>query len=282
MCEEDAESEDPCKEVTCGMDQICGVNPSSGMGQCHTDCSIIPAGDMIWSWPHNACISADLNECDGDGDCEEGYSCNADKICEEDIDEPEFKFVRIDDLSPVEYTNPNREDPGVDIDAVVLVKKGTGVSYYAVSVWGYARGDDQSGLKDNVAFDPSAALGRPDAFVNYPSNTDICNYYVEDPKTSSGPRVFTFVSLGGLGGWLILEMGAGIEAGDKLDVLEVSDCKLAHTNTSNGQTALIEKDGFKVQISMSDAASGKWNVVNQGTVTKGVLTTTITHAMVNP
>jgi|GEM_PF-1979960 len=272
----DSGTEDPCAGITCSTGQMCSANPSTGAGVCHTDCSKIDDG-FVWSWEHFACIPADIGGCERDADCEIGYVCDTyEGICVEGA--REFRFVRIDDLSPVEYNDTRKEDPGVDIDAVALKKKDTGAYFYAVRVAGYARGDGSSSIRDNFAFDPHAALGKPDAFVSYPTNTDTCHYYV-DPRAAV--KKYTFVSLGGLGGWLILEMGAAIEAGDILDVLEVSDCKLASTMSADGMTAVKEPDGFRVQISTSEAANGKWNVVNQGTVTKGILSTTITNAMVN-
>jgi len=277
-CEDDLIG-DPCDLVTplCASNQMCRVNPSTNEASCKPDCSKIESADeLVWSWENGgACINANVEECADDNECEEGYICNSNNMCEEGA--PKFKYVRIDDLSPAE-TSATKEDPGVDIDAVVLVKQGSGGTHYATRVAGYRRGDGDSTLKDNFAFDPQAAVGKPDSFVSYPTNTDTCHYYV-NPQAAK--KQYTFVSLGGVGGYLILEMGAVIETGDKLDVLEVSDCKLANTISSNGQTAVKEPEGFRVQISVSEKADGKWNFVNQGQVTKGILSTTISNSMLS-
>lgn len=145
---------------------------------------------------------------------------------------PSYEWVRIDDLSNA----TGGGDPGADIDAVVLVKSGQS-PVYATSVGSYAASPA------NVnANDPNQLLGAPDAFENYPDVTTC--------RVDMG-----FVSLGG-GGYITARMGAPIEQGDQLDVLEVGGCSYG--------TGTAFADAIRLQVSTSSDVNGSWVVVGEG------------------
>ena len=152
-----------------------------------------------------------------------------------------YLYVRIDDLS--EYADT--PDGGADIDALIL-KKSDGSQYFATSVEGFIFGNFGSA----ESLDPMDALGAPDAFYNYSSDdTSVCTIGTSDDRP--------FVSLGGEGGVLVVRMGAAIETGDTLTVLEVGGC-----NYGDGE-AIVEE--ISVQISVSyDIDSGQWVALGSG------------------
>lgn len=145
----------------------------------------------------------------------------------------DYKFILIEDLSATAG-----EDPGADIDAVVLIKDG--VSSYAEAPEEYSLADDSVPLRRNE-FD---AIGAPDAYTDYPAATGACQV--------DG----NFVSLGGTGGYLILEMEEAIETGDTLQVVEIGSC------TFDGGTARAEE--IRVSVSTSSDYTGNWVVVGSG------------------
>jgi len=175
---------------------------------------------------------------------DEGDGANADMTADGASDglgaggadaEPEsFRFVRIDDMSDRKMTI----DGGADIDAVLL-EKSNGTRYPAIDVEGYRHG---GGTGDDI--DPTAALGLPDAFYAYP-DTDVCD--VDDNE---------FVSIGGMGGYLIVEMEAAIDPGDRLTVLEVGGC-----DYGDG-TAFRER--VNVSISVAEDYDGQWTHLGTG------------------
>lgn len=214
--------------------------------------------------------------------CDEGYVCEQDYyICvpkQVSNDPKPYKYVKIDDLSPAEYNKPNKEDPGVDIDAVVLTKKGSGQKVYASSVVSYERGDGQSSVESRRAYVPEEILGAPDSFAGYPSDMENCKYYKGTVPANDDDLdnfKFTFVSLGGEGGHIIVGMGGNIEEGDTLDIVELSDCKLENTKSSNGNKAVAEDVGMRVQVSAGSKIGSEWTVVANGTATAGILSATI-------
>jgi hypothetical protein len=150
-------------------------------------------------------------------------------------DVPVADFVDITDLSPPpegayvfaiirDQLFPQPGSWGADIDAVVLHKP-NGDLFYAVEVGEYFSGPD------NPANDPSAALGPPDAFPQYP-DLSLCS-------ADSG-----FVSLGGSGGAMVVRFPVAIEVGDEVEVLEVGGCA-----TSDGMTQ--EAEPYELWISPS-------------------------------
>ncbi len=161
-----------------------------------------------------------------------------------DTTEPQgqpYRYVRIDDLS----TTGTSADAGADIDAIILAKAGGG-TFYAESVEGFVHG---GGAGD--ALDPANALNAPKAFSNYPA-TDYC-------RVSSVDNLY--VSLGGVGGYLIVRMGDKIEANDVLKVLEVGGCS---GPGSDGKTYNAVPDEIEVQIAVSGEPTGQWRVLGRG------------------
>ena len=155
-------------------------------------------------------------------DAVDGYSDGT----EEPAEIPDYRYVRIDDLS----TKSNTVDGGADIDAVILGKADGSISF-AVGVDGFRHG---GGKGDDL--DPMKALGAPDSFYRYyADDLSVCDV------DSNG-----FVSLGGTGGYLVLEMGETIEGGDLLTVLEVGGCEYDDA----GHEAFVEP--VRVSISVAN------------------------------
>ncbi len=235
------------------------------------------------------CIKAEVSECTDDTGCEQGYTCNLDTHkCEVSTNvEPQFKYVRVDDMSEKACNGGtvdanglcSLDDPGADIDAIALVKTGKATTY-AVGLKGYLRGDGLTQTmaeeKGNVgAWNPSKAIGAPDSFTAYATGGKAahdgkCTYYTDSDHT-----IKPFVSLGGQGGYIIVEMSEKIEAGDTIDVLEVGKCSLQNTSDGGSQTAQAEK--IKVQVSVNDKDG--WKVIGESIAddtNKGVISFEVT------
>ena len=263
------------------------------------------------------CISGTVSGCVSDDDCDKDYVCDLtlDKpVCiPENTAQEVFSFVRIDDLSaayikyeqhhsskPTEVCfgpdsgtgTPDKtncyKDPGADIDAIALVKSGANAgTFYATSVKEYVRAIDQISMQetdisdaavdDGIAADPRKALGEPDAFIFYgKENKDQCNLW-NDAGDSR-----TYVSLGGVGGYIIVQMAKNIEAGDKLDVLEVGKCTYRDSSGNTQEGRLAQSEEIKVQVSTKADKDGSWKLVGTSEATetnKGILSFDITEAM---
>lgn len=207
------------------------------------------------------CEDAQITSCNTDTDCSKDMHCDttSHRCADGAPSGNEFKYVRIDDLSQKDTSGKKLEDPGADIDAIVLTKKSGGSPVYATTVKGYHRADGVSASADkSVAANPQMALGQPDSFIGYPSNTTDCYYYAKDKQAGDKTVDRPFVSLGGLGGYLIVEMGNKIEAGDNLAVLELGACKLQ--NTKDGKDHKGIPEGVRVQVSVS-GEDGSWKAV---------------------
>ena len=152
---------------------------------------------------------------------------------EEAVQIPDYRYVRIDDLS----AKSNTVDGGADIDAVIL-NKHDGRIAFGVDVKGFAHG---GGKGDDL--DPMKALGAPDAFYKY---------FIDDLAVCDVDNN-EFVSLGGNGGFLVLEMGDVIESGDVLTVLEVGGCEY----DSAGHEAIVEPVMVSISVS-SDLYQPYW------------------------
>jgi hypothetical protein len=252
-------------------------------GLCMNDASC-PAGMTAQSNGDGTglCVGGEQKTCTTNDECGEGLVCSGGACVAEGSVETKFKYVRIDDLSDKCKMNGDKceaKDPGADIDAIVLVKRTDGSSIYAESVRGYMRSDGikaKDGTDSQVASDPAQALGKPDSFSDY-ANSKIggdCIYWKDkDAANLEHP----YVSLGGLGGYLEVEMGGDIEKGDTLDILEVGGCNLTNTSDGGKQVAVGEK--IKVSISMSGDAE-TWNPVGELTsdkdTNKGLLSFALT------
>jgi len=146
-----------------------------------------------------------------------------------------WRYVRILDVLP---------DAAADIDALVLDKSGGG-QFYAERVVHYL------GVNDHVPIDyddPSQVLGPPDTFDRY-------------PDTSSCPiEPARYVELGDDRAYLVVEMGAAIEEGDRLTVLEIGGCDW-------GEGEAIPET---VEVSIADSHAnldpfdGDWTVLGTG------------------
>jgi len=122
-----------------------------------------------------------------------------------EVDTPiPYHYVRIDDLSD----GGSGDTAGADIDAVALIEEVSGPdtdssgfqTTYVAEVMMYSPEGEATG-------DPAKVLGEPDA-----SDISTC--------TETGWSV----SLGGMGGQLILRFESAIDYGDTLRVHEVGDC----------------------------------------------------------
>lgn len=217
--------------------------------------------DSQWMTPDGMCVASSTGGCKSNTDCQTDEVCSSEGICVPAGNVPEApRLVRIDDLSPNDAKN--QEDPGADIDAIVL-KKANGATKYAVEVKDYHRADSVSADsgKKYIAANPAMALGEPDSFVGYPENQTECYLYKKD-TTPADPNVDRpFVSLGGKDGYLVVEMGDVMEAGDTLSVLELGACKLQNPKDSKYLNTLGNPEAVKISISISGKVDGDWALV---------------------
>jgi hypothetical protein len=233
--------------------------------------------------------------CTSSDDCPTGQICNDDHVCEVDTAE-HYRYVKIDDLS----TKSSGDDPGADIDAVYHVKNGVAKS--AVRQVGYKRSDGLTGKdasRKYLAADPEQAVGDADGIWTYPNPNGKCKYYKDNSTNISNATCktnkddpscdwdYTFVSLGGQGGYIILEMDRDIEENDTIDVLEIGgNCKLVNTidnGTGEGPGA-SGTEQMRVFVSVSKAAEGShWKAIGegQGANGTGVATFTVSGGALN-
>lgn len=148
----------------------------------------------------------------------------------------DYRFVRVDDLSPT----GEALDSGADIDAVI-VDKASGRQAYAQAVVGYIHG---GGTITADWIDPTDVTGAPDAFYAYP-DLSVCD-------VSNGG----FLSLGGLGGLLIVEMGEPIETNDIVTVLELGHCDFVE--------GVPEHEPIDISVSTSRDIDGNWWYLGTG------------------
>ncbi len=293
----------PCGDITCEVGTYC-TTALNGEGVEEQGCATAAVPDceskgMLAEWQDDMtvlCITADVRTCTDDSGCEDGYICDdTEKVCVEGTREElnEYTYVRIDDL-----TSPNvaccgketcnngctKDDPGADIDAIALVKADNTVKY-ATTVAGYAnaflKGGDFYKEGNTMALDQNQVLGEPDSFKTYGGATgnpaDVECHYTNKIISEGEPAAsdYTFASLGGEGGYIIVQMDGKIEAGDKLDVLEVGDCKLI--NKSGNVEGKANQEEVKVQISIN-AEDGSWKtVIAKAQASNGLISSTITE-----
>lgn len=248
------------------------------------------------------CETLSTNTCSGPGDCTDTQHCDADqKICvDNEVEEnTQYTIVRITDKSDGctgDKLNSKGlcklDDPGADIDAVALVKQDNSVSY-ASEVMGYLRGDVGKQVKTIAEFkaategkeivytasDPTRALGKPDSLVSYAGGKNVdgsCIYWLN--KDDKENRVHPYVSLGGNQGWIELAMDGVIEAGDRIDVLEVGACAMKETDNADGSAAQSEE--ILVEIAIADDEES-WVSLGENKASadnKGVLSFTVSGA----
>jgi hypothetical protein len=314
-------------DVSCAEAQACGDALTCEVGTFCTEaydadgelvkgCATAAVPDcesqgMLAEWQDDMivlCISDSVQgSCDSNDDCvEEGYICVEHQCIqgEESVELSGYKYVRIDDLTDPQVaccgtdddgnvkscTKCTMEDPGADIDAVVLIKKDTKAPYYAVDVKGYANDFQEGGNRYNesvpMATYAQAILDKPDSLYQYgtdqwPEDDAECRYVKAGapayPNYKAEDR--TFVSLGGQGGYIIVEMGEKIEEGDTLDVLELGECKMIQSDGSDKSASKVPAEKVKIQIAVkSDAAESDWKVLSDtdgNQATNGLISFTI-------
>lgn len=154
----------------------------------------------------------------------------------------EYYFVRVNDQSTNAGVNP-----GADIDAITITKSTTGrrASVSRVEEYRPVNTADIS----RVSMQPDNIVGDPTAF-----GTPFDPEQVGPDKECSLDDEH-FVSLGGVGGYIIVSFGADhVETGDTITVYEIGNC--------NKQGA---SDPIEVQVSVSSAVDGEWITVFFGT-----------------
>jgi len=241
---------------------------------------------------YNCAAAAQDVTCNKDADCDvnNGYKCDIDgdyvqmnhcyNPADYGVSDEEYKYVKVQDESPV---NSKGEDPGADIDAIVL-QKADGSQYYAADIKSYHRGDGTSNVEKDKAFNPNAILGAPDSVLDVTNPDGKCNYLdMEKSNVDDNGLIYTFVSLGGKtegkdGGYIIVEMQKAAEVGDKLFVVELGNCDLVAETTQSGKSSTAGAEAISVSVSVSDDYSdGVWvPVINSSTAIKGVVTGSIT------
>lgn len=175
----------------------------------------------------------------------------------------DYRFVRVDDLSELTAG----DWPGADIDAVVLVKP-DGQRIFANRAAQFERA---SGTLAE-ALDPNEALGAPDGFIGYPGDTSACSLYKDEQACVNNDTCeLTYVSLGGVGGYLVVEMPEAIEGGDSIQVLEIGGCDFTD---HHGDPGRANRDPIQIQVSVSDEPDGTWVVVSDSG-TGPVITATV-------
>lgn len=263
----------------------CILNDDLETGSC-TDCS-----KKCTDAAFPVCVVLDGNVgevCVASGNCENGYDydeeighyvcSNGDVIDDPTPQEGAGQFIRIDDMSSKEDACGNvvdgkcsKDDPGADIDAIV-VKKADGGYLYAKQIMGYSRGAEGTDRlqERGVSADPTKVLGKPDSLINYPDAGD-CYYLKKD--TNKDDYDFTFMSLGGEGGYVEVKMDDVFHAGDTVDIIELGNCELVNLHDSDRITASkVGAEPMKVQVSVS-GADGSWKVLGEaGKATGGIFT----------
>jgi hypothetical protein len=142
-----------------------------------------------------------------------------------------YRYVRISDLS-MTVTSPSG---GADMDALLLDTGET--TYFADQVEYFRHGGGYQGAE------LEAILGPPDAFAAYP---DVSRCNIERG----------FLSLGGLGGEVIIRLAGPLKAGDTLTLLEVGNC--------NYGSGIAISDEYQVTISHSPSLGGNWFMLGNG------------------
>ena len=297
-----------CGDTTCEVGTYC-TTALNGEGVEEQGCATAAVPDceskgMLAEWQDDMtvlCITADVRTCTDDSGCEDGYICDdTEKVCVEGTRDElgEYKFVRIDDL-----TNTNeaccgekdgcgtpavctKEDPGADIDAIAL-KKADGSVTYAKRVVEYKNNFIEGGTfykeGNKMALDPSKALNEPNSLFEYateaglPADNAKCRYVVDGAPADPDYTVehYTFVSLGGEGGYLIVEMDKKVENDDTVDVLEVGDCEMITSTGGNLSSSNVPNEKISIQVSVN--GENGWVVINDGaSATNGLISTKVT------
>lgn len=196
------------------------------------------------------------------------------------------QYIRVDDMSSKDDAcgkvvdgKCSKDDPGADIDAIV-VRKADGGFIYASEVMAYSRGAEGTDRlsERGVSADPKKVLDKPDSLITYPDKGD-CYYLKKD--SNKDDYDFTFMSLGGEGGYVEVKMAEQFHAGDSVDIIELGNCELINLHDSDRITASkVGAEPMKVQVSVS-GEDNTWKVLGSaGNATGGVFSAgTITSDM---
>lgn len=300
-----------CGDTTCEVGTFC-TTALNGEGVEEQGCATAAVPDcesqgMLAEWQDDMtvlCITADVRTCEDDAGCEDGYICDdTEKVCVEGTRDElgEYKFVRIDDLTDVndacckdttcEKNDEDKnvctnEDPGADIDAIALKKATDGSVTYAKRVVEY-KNNFTAGVsvfykEDNtIAINPEKVTGAPDSLFEYateaglPADDAKCRYVKEGITDGNyGPDDYTFVSLGGAGGYIVVEMDQKIENGDTVDVLEVGDCELISSTGTTTSSSKVMKEDVSVQVSVN--GNDGWKTIKEsGHATNGLISISV-------
>ncbi|MBR4984721.1 MAG: hypothetical protein IKY83_03145 [Proteobacteria bacterium] len=204
------------------------------------------------------------------------YLCSeGDPIVDPDPVEGAAQYIRVDDMSSqadacgeIKNGKCSKDDPGADLDAIV-VRTAAGGYLYAKEVMGYSRGPEgQDRITERgVAADPSKVLGKPDSLLSYPDSGD-CYYLKKDSVKDDYD--FTFMSLGGEGGYVEVKMDDVFHAGDSVDIIELGNCELVNLHDSDNHitASKVGAEPMKVQVSVS-GEDGTWKVLGASGSAKG-------------
>lgn len=183
-------------------------------------------------------------------------------------------YIRVDDMSSLEEScgglvdgKCKKDDPGADIDTIVVRKANSGGYIYVDEVVEFGRVKNVDRLSDRpVSSDPKKLEGAPDSLLSYPE-AGSCYYLKKD--SDKDDYDFTFASLGGEGGYVVVKMKEQFHAGDSVDVIELGDCELVNLHDSDKiAKSNVGAETMKVQVSVS-GEDGTWKVLGASGNAKG-------------
>lgn len=290
----DVVNNDEYCDSQCGASEYCILGDDLKTGECspcNVDCARVDA-----LYPVCVVIQG-AGECVAKATCPEGqdfdfdkdldhYVCSGGTVVEPEPQVGSGLFIRVDDMSSLEEScgglvdgKCKKDDPGADIDTIV-VKKKSGGFIYVKEVKEFGRVKNVDRLSDRpVSSDPKKLEGEPDSLITYPEKGQ-CYYLKKD--SNKDDYDFTFASLGGMGGYVVVEMKEAFHAGDTVDVIELGDCELTNLHDSDGTVSKsnVGAETMKVQVSVS-GADGSWQVLGDaGKAAGGIFTAgTITDSM---
>jgi hypothetical protein len=174
--------------------------------------------------------------------CAEENSLGADN--NDNNDTPSFRFVMVEDLT----VNRGGDFPGADVDAISVIKAGGGEVF--ASAFSPETDVDCSA---NLACDPSALLGAPDAVLG--------GECFDGRLGAVDPSTFTALN----GGFAVVQFGSGandttIENGDDIRVYEIGATQCS---------GAFDDDPYSVAVSVSDDLG---SFIEMGTGGQGVVT----------
>lgn len=269
----------------CDANEFCLLTADLKTGECsrcNKDCALVDAHYPVCVVIDNVgeCVATQTCPAGQDFDFDEDldhYVCSGGTVVEPEPEEGAGLFIRVDDVSTFEeacgkFENGkcSKDDPGADLDAIV-VRKSSGGYIYAAEIMGYSRGAEKDRVTERgVSGDPTKVLGKPDSLISYPDSGD-CYYLKKD--SNKDDYDFTFMSLGGEGGYVEVKMSEQFHAGDTVDIVELGNCELVNTHSGqNVSKSKVGAESMKVQVSVS-GEDGTWKVLGDaGKATGGIFT----------